>query len=239
MPISMEATVRVLHAIMVNQGVAKDHEWSSPIKEDPQFIRMKNNISTVEEEILRLLDFEVEFTLPQSHILDFGKWIMNLQKKKEDLPADKLRLIFKDIESIKQYANIFCNDSFYLDACLQQNSPTIAAVCLRLAQRQVRNDRIRKHSEESINLINIENCIEQQAKTLRNETIHPSDQEEIIQLMREMYVKSEANKNLQIAKKQVSPQKFKEWNDMVGHEKTSYEEHSINSNATTDVTLNQ
>jgi len=64
MPISMEATVRVLHAIMVSQGVAKHHEWSSPIKEDPEFIKLKNRITTVEEEILRLLDFEVEFTLP-------------------------------------------------------------------------------------------------------------------------------------------------------------------------------
>lgn len=64
MPISMEAMVRVLHAIMVNQGVAKNHEWATPIKEDTEFIRLKNRITIVEEEILRLLDFEVEFTLP-------------------------------------------------------------------------------------------------------------------------------------------------------------------------------
>jgi len=60
----MEHTVRVLHAIMVAQKIAKEHAFEDPIKKDPEFIRLKNRITHVEEEILRLLDFEVDFTLP-------------------------------------------------------------------------------------------------------------------------------------------------------------------------------
>lgn len=56
--------------------------------------------------------------------------------------------------------------------------------------------------------------------------------------MREMYMKNEANKNLQTVKKQVSPKKFKEWNDIVGHEKIESATTS-HSNDSTNVTLDK
>jgi len=75
MPISMEHVVRTLQAVMESEGKAKEHVFSVPIKEDPHFIAVKNRITGIEEEILRLLNFDVDFSLPYSFIIDFDKWL--------------------------------------------------------------------------------------------------------------------------------------------------------------------